>query len=128
MNDTEAKPCVFCCMPQSSMIDQNKLAFAVWDKFPANDGHALIIPRRHIASFFEASSQELLAMQTLLHSAKALIEQTLRPDTYNIGINDGPLAGQTIPHLHLHLIPRYAGDVIDSRGGVRWVIPQRALY
>ena len=100
----------------------------ICDAYPVSPGHSLVIPRRHIGSWFEASEDECTAMLALLEAAKAMIDQEHRPDGYNIGINDGPAAGQTVPHLHVHLIPRFKGDVPDPRGGVRWVIPDRAKY
>jgi len=87
-----------------------------------------VIPNRHIGSFFEATGEERAALFYLLDQAKQLIQSEYVPDGYNIGINDGAGAGQTVPHLHIHLIPRYQGDVADPRGGVRWVIPERADY
>jgi diadenosine tetraphosphate (Ap4A) HIT family hydrolase len=101
---------------------------AVRDSFPVSPGHTLVIPRRHIGSFFELWAEERAAMLALLDSAKAGVEAEFHPDGYNIGINDGSAAGQTVPHLHIHLIPRYAGDTPDPRGGVRWVLPAKAKY
>jgi diadenosine tetraphosphate (Ap4A) HIT family hydrolase len=91
-------------------------------------GHALLITNRHMPTWFDATSQERTALMTAVDSAKAIIEKDHRPDGYNIGINCGPAAGQTIFHLHVHLIPRYSGDVTDPRGGVRRVISERANY
>ena len=91
-------------------------------------GHVLIIPRRHVGSFFETTAAERASLLQLLDRAKALIDAEFRPDACNIGINDGRAAGQTVPHLHIHLIPRYAGDNPDPRGGVRWVLPEKAKY
>jgi diadenosine tetraphosphate (Ap4A) HIT family hydrolase len=88
----------------------------------------LIIPRRHIGSFFELSAEEQHDLLNLLGSAQAALQTSHQPQGYNIGINDGPVAGQTVQHLHIHLIPRYTNDVIDPRGGVRWVIPEKAKY
>jgi len=91
-------------------------------------GHTLIIPRRHIASFFEVTEEEQTDLMALLLQARVDLDQALRPAGYNVGINDGPAAGQTVPHLHIHLIPRYEGDRLDPRGGVRWVLPEKADY
>ena len=96
--------------------------------YPVSPGHSLVIPKRHVGSFFEATSVERAAPFDLLDRAKALVAGQHRPDVYNIGINDGAAAGQTVPHLHSHLIPRHDGDQPDPRGGVRWVIPQKANY
>jgi diadenosine tetraphosphate (Ap4A) HIT family hydrolase len=87
-----------------------------------------VIPRRHIASFFEATDAERSAMMVALDAAKQALDREFSPGGYNIGINDGPAAGQTVPHLHIHLIPRYEGDCADPRGGVRWVMPGKAKY
>jgi diadenosine tetraphosphate (Ap4A) HIT family hydrolase len=88
----------------------------------------LIIPKRHVGSFFKISQEERDALLDLLDQAKKVIAKELSPDSFNIGINDGPAAGQTVPHLHIHLIPRFKGDQEDPRGGVRWIIPGKAKY
>jgi len=107
---------------------ENEEAFLIEDGFPVSGGHSLIIPRRHIGSFFEATEGERVALLKLLDQAKNIIDKRHKPSAYNIGINDGPAAGQTVPHLHIHLIPRYEQSGIDPRGGVRWVIPEKADY
>jgi len=98
------------------------------DGLPVSNGHTLIIPRRHLGSYFDLKSDELNALLLLLEQAKQCLDEELQPDGYNIGINDGLAAGQTISHLHIHLIPRYRGDREDPRGGVRWVLPGKAQY
>lgn len=98
------------------------------DGFPISPGHTLIIPKRHIGSFFELTADEQAELMALLGSAKIVLDKDHSPNGYNIGINDGPAAGQTVPHLHIHLIPRYKGDRADPRGGVRWIIPEKADY
>jgi diadenosine tetraphosphate (Ap4A) HIT family hydrolase len=98
------------------------------DGFPVSPGHTLVIPKRHVGSYFELRDAEADAMRSLLLAAKTKVDEAFRPDSYNIGINDGPQAGQTVPHVHMHLIPRYQGDVKDPRGGVRWLIPEKADY
>ncbi len=103
-------------------------ARVVRDAFPVSPGHTLVIPLRHIGSFFELTAVERDCMFELLVRAKAELDHTFQPDGFNIGINDGAASGQTVPHLHLHLIPRYRGDVPDPRGGVRWVVPAKAKY
>lgn len=120
--------CPFCTLPQERIIKSNDSGIVILDGFPVSPGHILIIPRRHIASFFDLTDDERNNLMLLLEEAKNLNDEELRPAGYNIGINDGPVAGQTIPHLHIHLIPRYTGDCKDPRGGVRWVIPERADY
>jgi len=120
--------CLFCEIPQDRIIASNELAYAIRDGFPVSTGHTLIIPKRHIGSWFEIDAEEQLGLLDLLTRAKIVLQDELSPDSYNIGINDGPAAGQTVPHLHMHLIPRYKGDQDDPRGGVRWIIPERAKY
>ena len=122
------KPCGFCTLAPARVIAENELAVVVRDGFPVSPGHTLIIPRRHIESFFDLAGEERTAMLTLLDSAKTELETEFHPDGYNIGINDGVAAGQTVAHLHIHLIPRYRGDREDPRGGVRWVLPDKAQY
>ena len=109
-------------------MQSNDLALAVFDSFPISPGHALILPKRHIGSLFDTSPREISSLWELLNSVKDLSKKSFRPDGYNIGVNDGTAAGQTIAHLHIHLIPRYHGDRPDPRGGIRWVIPEKADY
>ena len=122
------KECPFCTLPQDRIIDSNEMGFVIRDGFPISPGHTLIIPKRHVGSFFEISQEERDALLGLLDQAKKVIAKELSPDSFNIGINDGPAAGQTVPHLHIHLIPRFKGDQEDPRGGVRWIIPEKAQY
>jgi diadenosine tetraphosphate (Ap4A) HIT family hydrolase len=122
------KPCPFCTLPPERIIDSNDLALVIRDGYPVSPGHTLVIPKRHIGSWFEITTEEQSAMLNLLGRAKAVLGEEFKPDGYNIGINDGPTAGQTVPHLHMHLIPRYEGDLEDPRGGVRWIIPGKAKY
>lgn len=132
-------PCPFCNPGNSRVILANVHALAIPDAFPVSSGHALIIPKRHIASIFEATREEQTAMLDLLAEVRErlsilpLPSFTKRgsisiPVGFNIGINDGAAAGQTVMHLHIHLIPRYAGDLPDPRGGVRWIFPDKAAY
>lgn len=120
--------CVFCHLPRDRVVAENGLAIFIMDAFAVSPGHSLIIPKRHIASFFDATAAEREAMLELLDRARQAVLRSHQPAGFNIGINDGPAAGQTVPHLHMHLIPRYAGDQADPRGGVRWVIPEKADY
>jgi diadenosine tetraphosphate (Ap4A) HIT family hydrolase len=106
----------------------NNFAFAINDVYPIIPGHCLIIPKRHIPSFFEVTGKEQTAMFDLLAEMRKLILAERNPDGFNIGINDGTAAGQTVMHLHIHLIPRYTGDTADPRGGVRWIMPEKAPY
>ncbi|KAB2966576.1 HIT family protein [Zoogloea sp.] len=120
--------CPFCTLPPERIVVSNLHGLVIRDGFPVSPGHTLVIPRRHIASFFELNQLELQAILALLDEAKRRLDRECAPAGYNIGINDGPAAGQTVPHLHIHLIPRYVGDQSDPRGGVRWVIPDKAKY
>lgn len=120
--------CPFCTIAVDRTIATVSLAFAIRDGFPLSPGHTLIIPRRHVGSWFEASEAEREQITSLLDLCKSHLDREFRPASYNIGINDGPAAGQTVPHLHVHLIPRYLGDLPDPRGGVRWVLPGKAKY
>lgn len=120
--------CPFCFPAHGEINRENELAYIRSDKYPVSPGHLLIIPKRHISSLFEITMPEQQALWDLLTSAKQELDELHAPDGYNIGINDGPAAGQTIPHLHIHLIPRYTGDMADPRGGVRGVIPEKQRY
>jgi diadenosine tetraphosphate (Ap4A) HIT family hydrolase len=120
--------CPFCTLEPSRIAGANALAVRFDDGFPITPGHSLIIPRRHFGSFFEATAEERTALLSLLDEAHAEAARAFSPHGFNIGINDGAAAGQTVPHLHIHLIPRRLGDVADPRGGVRWVIPDKARY
>jgi len=128
VKDRPAQHCPFCTLDESGIIASNAHALAVYDGFPVSPGHVLIIPKRHIASFFEATGDEQLALLELLNGIRQLVQTERTPDGFNIGINDGAAAGQTVMHLHIHLIPRYAGDQPDPRGGVRWIFPDKAAY
>lgn len=108
--------------------DVDELVFAMWDGFPVSPGHALIVPRRHVATWFEATAEEQRCLMNGVTAAKRVIDDKRRPAGYNIGINVGGAAGQTVSHLHVHVIPRYTGDVTDPRGGVRNVIPGKGNY
>ena len=122
------KTCQFCSLPQSRVIDSSPLGLVIRDAFPISPGHTLIIPKRHVGSFFDLEANERAELLALLCQAKVVADKEFSPQGYNIGINDGAAAGQTVPHLHLHLIPRFEGDLPDPRGGVRWVIPEKAKY
>ena len=122
------KPCPFCTLPAERIIDKNQHGIVIRDGFPISPGHTLVIPFRHIGSFFELESDEQTGLMGLLNRAKNALDQEFAAQGYNIGINDGAAAGQTVPHLHIHLIPRYHGDRADPRGGVRWIIPEKADY
>ncbi len=121
--------CPFCKQEQLEIIIENDLSFAIYDKYPVNEGHILIITKRHVANYFDTTLDEKLAILELIDKAKSILDEKYKPSGYNIGINCGMDAGQTIFHLHIHLIPRYKGDIEgDPRGGVRGVIPNKMSY
>jgi len=120
--------CPFDDPPQERVFYQDDLICCLWDAFPVSDGHALVITRRHVATWFEANVEEQAAVMRGIEVARTEIEKTRQPDGYNVGFNAGEAAGQTVFHLHVHVIPRFRGDVEDPRGGVRHVIPGRARY
>jgi len=120
--------CPFCALPPERIIASNELALVIRDGYPVSKGHTLIIPKRHVGSWFDTCADERTALFALLDQAKLILDHEFKPDSFNIGINDGSAAGQTVPHLHIHLIPRYKGDQKDPRGGVRWIIPGKAKY
>lgn len=122
------RECPFCSPAPGRIFYETQHVIGVWDAFPVSPGHALLVPRRHVATWFDASWQEKAALVEAIDHAKATIETQYSPDGYNIGINAGAAAGQTIYHLHVHLIPRYRGDLPDPRGGVRHVIPDKGNY
>ena len=127
--DERDADCAFCEIPAERVVDETELAYAVRDLFPVTDLHTLIIPKRHAASYFELGRPEVNACNTLLAKAKLRIGETDAAVTgFNIGINDGESAGQSVFHCHIHLIPRRRGDVESPRGGVRHVIPGRGDY
>ena len=128
MNPPAAKPCPFCNLDPARILAENELTVIYKDGFPVSPGHTVIIPRRHFATLFEATEEEQQALLRALTQAKAILDSRHQPDGYTIGINHGPAGGQTVPHLHIHLIPRYQGDREDPRGGVRWVLPDKAKY
>lgn len=120
--------CFFCKLHASRILDSNAHCLMLRDDFPISPGHTLIVPRRHVGSFFELTPEERISLLALLDAGKAALDRDMKPDAYNIGLNDGPAAGQSIPHVHFHLIPRYQGDRPDPKGGIRWIIPEKAKY
>lgn len=119
--------CIFCNMAEVYLC-ANELAFAIEDRFPAAPGHSLVIPRRHLLTLDDASADEICALFALIREAKAIIKEKYRADGFNIGVNEGAAAGQTVMHAHIHIIPRCNGDVADPRGGIRKVLPCRRRY
>ena len=123
------KPCPFCTISiEREIITENKTALAFYDSFPVTLGHTLIIPKRHVASYFDLQQEELANINELSHDCRAILQNKYSPQGFNLGVNIGEAAGQTIFHCHIHLIPRYNGDVANPRGGVRGVIPSKQSY
>lgn len=120
-------PCLFCKDARGVSLT-NELAYSARDSYAASPGHTLVIPNRHVASFFELTPEEVAACMELISEEKKLIDEEFKPDGYNIGVNVGTAAGQSIHHVHIHVIPRYKGDVENPQGGVRHVIPKNAHY
>lgn len=121
--------CFFCPMPPERAIAKNELAYALRDGFPVTPLHMLVIPRRHVVDYFSLTKEELLACHDLIHRVRELVQaQDTTVEGFNIGVNTGAAAGQTILHCHFHLIPRRSGDVENPRGGVRNVIPGKGDY
>ena len=120
-------PCPFCHPHPDSVFHADDQVLGLGDSFPASPGHALLVPRRHIPDWFSADAELQTVLTRAIETAKKEIEKTHRPDGYNIGLNVGAAAGQTVFHLHVHVIPRYAGDVADPRGGIRYAIPHDGL-
>jgi diadenosine tetraphosphate (Ap4A) HIT family hydrolase/5-methylcytosine-specific restriction endonuclease McrA len=121
--------CPFCDFPPERVIAGNNLCFAIRDAYPVTDKHTLILPRRHATNYFELGSAEINAMNRLLVQTRAEIQASdATVEGFNIGINDGSVAGQTVSHCHIHLIPRRKGDIVNPRGGVRHIIPGRGYY
>ncbi|MBI3784820.1 MAG: HIT domain-containing protein [Deltaproteobacteria bacterium] len=120
--------CAFCFPEEIRIFHTAELVLGLWDRYPVSPGHALLIPRRHVTSWFDANQQEQAELTEAITVAQHAIRQRHSPDGFNIGVNVGEVAGQTISHVHVHVIPRYRGDVDDPRGGVRHVIPNRAVY
>lgn len=121
-----APSCPFCAGVPAVLANEH--AWACFDKNPVTRGHLLLVTKRHVPHWFLATAEERGALIDLVNSGRELLEREFQPDGFNVGVNVGPAAGQTIPHLHVHLIPRYLGDSPDPRGGVRGVIPARQWY
>lgn len=120
-------PCLFCRDPRGVSLE-NELAYSARDSYAVSPGHTLVVPRRHVASFFDLTPNEVNACMALIADERKLLDEAFKPDGYNIGVNIGAAAGQSIFHVHIHIIPRYKGDVENPQGGVRHVIPKNAHY
>jgi len=126
MADSACRMCKSKSSPR--LMFEGKYGFAVWDRHPVSAGHFLVVPHRHFSDYFDINDEEREELWLLVARGKAVADEKYHPDGYNIGINVGKWAGQSIPHLHIHVIPRYAGDVENPKGGVRGVVPERKLY
>ena len=125
----EKNNCPFCNLANDcELITETDTIVAILDRFPVNEGHSLIIPKRHISNYFDLTTKEQNALWMVVNRCKIILERKYKPDGFNLGINVGQAAGQSIPHLHIHLIPRYVGDVENPLGGVRGVIPEKQKY
>jgi len=120
--------CHFCNPTDETAVLRNELCYARWDSYPVNEGHMLIVPWRHVADYFEVSEQERSALWEMVDEVNRFLAEHCQPDGYNVGINIGQSAGQSVFHVHVHVIPRYEGDMADPRGGVRGVIPEKQKY
>ena len=121
-------PCLFCKPKHKEIIAEAEHAILVTDTYPVSLGHCLVIPKRHIVDYFECTEEENRDFRLLILKAKEHLDKEHSPDAYNIGNNNGEAAGQSVFHLHIHIIPRYIGDVENPRGGVRWVVPKKSQY
>lgn len=120
--------CIFCNIDKERIILENEATYAIYDNFPVSKGHMLIISKRHIKNYFDADEHTKEQLWKLVDECKDMTDKKFNPQGYNIGINCGEAAGQTVLHLHIHLIPRYSGDIENPRGGVRGVIPDKRIY
>ena len=129
---TAVSECVFCSIvlgqSDSELISESDCSVAFHDSYPISEGHALIVPRRHEVDFFQLGEKERADAWALVDKVQLLLVDRLDPDGFNIGVNVSEAAGQTVAHAHIHLVPRFLGDVEDPRGGIRWVIPNKAPY
>lgn len=121
--------CPFCAPdPQRELLTESATCYAIFDKYPVTPGHTLVIPKKHVPNYFDLSAHTKTALWLMTDRVKELLAERFHPDGFNVGLNIGTAAGQTVPHVHIHIIPRYAGDVENPRGGVRHVIPGKGGY
>jgi diadenosine tetraphosphate (Ap4A) HIT family hydrolase len=129
MKEIPETKCPFCSLDENvNIICETQTCVAIYDKYPVSPGHTLIIPKRHVASYFDLTVKERGDMDMMLQFVKQILDKQYHPNGYNIGINVNESAGQTVFHVHMHLIPRYRGDVSNPKGGVRGVIPDKQKY
>ena len=120
--------CTYCSLSEARIFDETALSIAFKDVFPVSPGHTLIIPKRHVESYFDLTNQEREDMNALMLRVRGKLKEELHPQGFNIGVNEGFAAGQTVSHINMHLIPRFKGDVSEPRGGVRWIFPEKAAF
>jgi diadenosine tetraphosphate (Ap4A) HIT family hydrolase len=120
--------CAFCSPAEAKILNRNDHALAILDRYPVTEGHTLVLPRRHVPRFFDLRPEESAALWQLVAEVRGELERNLNADGFNVAINDGPAAGQTVMHCHVHVIPRRLGDAREPRGGIRWVFPDKAPY
>jgi diadenosine tetraphosphate (Ap4A) HIT family hydrolase len=120
--------CPFCNLAEERIWVQTDSAIAFLDNFPVSLGHTLVIPADHIGALMELPENDLKEIWELVAHVRKMLIEKYHPDGFNIGVNEGFAAGQTVPHAHIHIIPRFNGDVADPRGGIRWVKPEKAKY
>ncbi len=126
MNDTNKFKSPF--FEKKERLLENEVGFVIYDGYPVSKGHCLIVPHRVYSDYFESTNEEVIGLQKLVLETKKLLDGKFQPDGFNVGINSGETGGQTVPHVHIHLIPRYKGDMENPRGGVRGVIPSKQKY
>ncbi len=120
--------CPFCTPDPTRIVARDQLTVVLRDAYPVTEGHSLVVPARHLASLFDLSPAEFHAVWQAVAMTRRALSDDPTVAGVNIGLNDGVAAGQTVPHAHVHVIPRRTGDVADPRGGVRWVVPERAAW
>ena len=120
------KDCPFCHI-SNTILSESDLVIAFYDGYPTSPGHALVVPKRHVGTYFECTSEEKAALWEMVETVRRILEER-KPDGFNIGFNVGKAAGQTVFHAHIHVIPRYDGDVPDPRGGVRHAVVGKGYY
>ena len=120
--------CPFCNISEERVIAEDRKMIAIPDEFPVANGHTLVIPKEHVRSVFQLDTNESAHLWDFVVKIRQLLANRFKPDGFSIGINDGDAAGQTVSHAHIHIIPRYKGDVEDPRGGLRWIFPGKARY
>jgi diadenosine tetraphosphate (Ap4A) HIT family hydrolase len=124
----DSHDCPFCTIAADRILAESDYTFTIRDDYPASPGHTLVMTKRHIESLFDITGEEQAEIMAAVRDAKHALEAELQPDGFNIGVNVGVAAGQTVMHAHVHVIPRFKGDVADPRGGIRHCIPGKGAY